>query len=443
VYLDPDDDTLAGLYGLLQACGTTSSHAEGGGSGASALKRSARPAMVLVKELLLDWKESSSSKKDDLNVICQSFLELPVHYYSSSMQLDAHCSSGDHHNTNRQDTRGGAKQEACELIVLILTKHMSEDGQSAAPVTLEEILLQPKAQQEFELWSARHISATVKEVIKKNTVAREAELVTLQRQDALANKADEFLDLEDATENEDDTEHGGGDHEEGAVADDDDAAYDKDDVVATMRKRRKDLKMAMKTAVQSGEMGRGSAGVATRWEDSLVAREQQARAAAAARGNAAAGTAAGHDTVRDSQEAAKEEAERNEGKAKVMGKDPLEIVTVEDFDLRHVEKSQAEYMEQALHDVQTEMQKAEAMNATDELRAKVTAQKESLEALIDRMGGIEAMENVENLKYSVLPTSPKFDPILFLTLVHRSDNYDTLVGSLDRLSSKSFVTPHL
>jgi Exocyst complex component Sec5 len=116
----------------------------------------------------------------------------------------------------------------------------------------------------------------------------------------------------------------------------------------------------------------------------------------------------------------------------------LEIVTADDFDLRHVEKSQAEYMEQALHEVQTEMQKAEAMNATDELRAKVTAQKESLEALIDRMGGIEAMENIENLKYSVLPTSPKFDPILFLTLVHRSDNYDTLVGSLDRLSSKFF-----
>ena len=138
-YLDPDDDTLVGLYGLLQACGTPSA-GEGGGGGGS-LKRSARPAMVLVKELLLDWTEGGSVKKGQLNVICQAFLSLPVRYYAAAMQLDHHV---------RGDDRGGAKQEACQVIVLILTKHLSEDGETPSPVTLEEVLLEPKAQQEFE-----------------------------------------------------------------------------------------------------------------------------------------------------------------------------------------------------------------------------------------------------------------------------------------------------
>lgn len=48
-----------------------------------------------------------------------------------------------------------------------------------------------------------------------------------------------------------------------------------------------------------------------------------------------------------------------------------------------------------------------------------------------------AMENAANLEFSVLPTSPKFDPRLFLTLVHRQADYNVMIESISRLSSKT------
>ena len=270
----------------------------------------------------------------------------------------------------------------------------------------------------YTVWLPRHTTAAQRDRIKQNSTAREAEIAVQQRQDALqSNRGDDYY--EDM--------HGGADEDDHGGAGDDDSNSsdaDADDVVAAMRKRRKETERELKSKGQ-GEITT----TATRWEDSQLAREQAARAAMA-------GKTGQHDTVRDSQEAAKEEFEREEERFKNLARDPLGVIQSEDFNLRDVDKSQAELFEQALLEMQEEFAKAEA--AGDEaLMAKIAQQKESLESLIDRMGGIEAMENVANRKYSVLPTSPDFDPKLFLTLVHRGADYNTLVGSLDRLSSKT------
>lgn len=133
--MDPDDDTLIGLYGLLQACGSSSSEKNDG-----SLKRSARPAMELCKQLLMDWKEPKQ-KKGSLNPFAICFLAFPVEYYAH-MRLDLHCCG---------DDRGGAKQLAFQIILLILKSHLAEDGETPAPVTLEELLPKNrKGQQEFE-----------------------------------------------------------------------------------------------------------------------------------------------------------------------------------------------------------------------------------------------------------------------------------------------------
>jgi len=369
--------------------------------------------MNLLKWLLLDWKEPDQ-KKSELNVFAKSFLSLPANCYHH-MQLDLHCSG---------DDRGGAKEDACEIIVLILTQHLSEDGEGPQHVTIDELLSDPRGQQEFELWSARHISASVQDTIKKNSQARQSELALQERQDQLASKALKDLAVDadaDETELQEPTDRQDEDHTGTDVAVD-----DTDDIMAAFRKRKQMLTKELKEAEGRGEIT-ASAGVAVRWEDSQLAREQRARAASAAR-------AGEHETVRDSQEAAQEAAEREEEKAKVWRKDPLGINNTEDFDLRTLESSQAEQMEQALHELQEEMQKAEA-TGNEKGRKKVAAQKESLEALVDRMGGIEAMENTDNLAGSILPTKPKFDPILFLTLVHRATSYDALIDSMGRLSS--------
>jgi hypothetical protein len=404
---DPDDiENLSGLYGILQACGTPSGEHDG------TLKRSARHVMNLLKWILLDWKEADQTGH---NLFCQSFLSLkPEHY--EYMGLDFHCD-------DRKGDRGGAKEDACQVIVLLLTKHLSEDGERAFPLMMEDLMSRPIAQQEFEIWLANNTPASVQDIIKKNSVTRQSELALQQRQDQLASKAmgttmqDEYEDDSDpdASENIDDSEQ-------------EDVSFgaDEGDVMAAFRKKQKNLRKELKQAEGRGEISRAKHGVATRWEDSQLAREQRAWAASAAR-------AGQHQTVRDSQDAAQEAAEREEEKAKFMGKDPLGIVHEDEFDLRKMEKALAEQMEQALADLQEEIQKAESAGS-EELVRKAAAQKESLEALVERMGGLEVMES--HAQFSLLPSHPKFDPILFLTLVHRKTSYDKLMGSMGRLSSK-------
>lgn len=367
--------------------------------------------MNLVKWLVMDWKEPNQ-KKDELNLFARSFLSLETKHYHH-MQLDLHTIG---------DDRGGAKEDGCQIIVQILTKHMTDDGETSKPVMMEELLSLAKAQQEFELWTARHCAASVQDAIKKNAVARQAELALQQRQDALATKARGTDDFFDDSDHPDQSEAGEGDHTEQS----EDAYGDDDDVVAAMRKRNKMLRKELKEAEGRGEIT-ASMGVATRWEDSQLAREQRARAASAAR-------AGQHETVRDSQEAVQEALEREEEKAKVLGKDPLGLVDDDTFDLSNVEKSQAEQMEKALAELQEDLQKAESSMNEKEIKANA-GKKESLEAFVDKLGGIEAMESMVNVQHSILPTNPKFNPLLFLTLVHRKTKFDTLVGSMGRLSS--------
>mgnify|MGYP005855769673 CR=1 FL=1 len=211
-----------------------------------------------------------------------------------------------------------------------------------------------------------------------------------QRQDALLK--DDYYDDGAAA-------GGGGDMDDvdnDADESESSAAVDADDAIAVMRKRRKETAKEMKSMARDG--AHQNHATAIRWEDSQLAREQAARAAMA-------GKTGKHETVRDSQEAAKEEFERQDERSKNLARDPLGIIQTPDFNLRDVDKSQAELFEQALLEIQEELQKAEA--AGDEATvAKIAQQKESLESLIDRMGGIEAMENAANQKYSVLPTSP-------------------------------------
>jgi hypothetical protein len=421
-----NDDTLAGLYGLLTACGTPS----GAGEHEGKLKRSARHAVNLVKWLLMDWKESDQKKgADNLNQFAESFLSLPAHHYHH-MQLDIHVIG---------DDRGGAKEDSCQIIVFILTQHLAEDGEGPQPLSLEEVLSNPKAQQEFEIWSARHTSSSVQDQIKKNAAARQAELTQQQRQDAAASKAMGGIGITDDYEGGmgDDSDHSASDRADDVNADEqtvnDGYGDDEGDVMAAFRKRKKAITKDLKDAMTRGEI-EARHGVAVRWEDSELAREQRARAASAARAGV-------HETVRDSQEAAAELAEREDVKAKVLGKDPLGLAAKEKaaFDLQTIEKAQAEQIEQALYEFQEEYQKAEG-TGDEKISKAVAAQKESLEALVERCGGIEAMENTANLKRSVLPTNQNFDPILFLTLVHRMTGYDILIESMGRLTSKFMLS---
>lgn len=428
--LEEDDEAISEIYGLMQACGSPSVEHE------NMLKRSARDAMRLLKYLVCDYEEMEDGQRINntsieeggsvpvpQNVFSHAFCSLAIRHYQM-LQLGLHIKEG--HN------RGAAKEEACWVIVLLLTQHYTENGQSLAPLLLDDLVPDPTEQQAYELWAHSNINdRDVQERIKQNALARQNEIAMKERQEQLASKTlgriSEEFELEDNEEQDDESDHDD--------SDESDAEIDENDAHALMRRRQKQTKKELNKAKKKGELT-AMEGPAMRWEDSQLYREQQARLASKQRA-----TEAGqhHETVRESQEAMAEMAERDEEKAKVLGKDPLGLLG-DDFDLRKIQNAQAEYMEQTLQALEEGAHKKDRESTIDDTKAESTeedfkrqqAQKESLMAIVDRLGGLDQLENPTR---SVLPTDPTFDPMLFLTLIHRDVGYRELIGSVDRLTS--------
>ena len=399
----------AEVHGLLQACGSPSVEHD------NMLKRSARHAMTLLKFLVCEFVESGGASKDELNLFAQCFCSFPVDKYRY-MSLDLHLIG---------DQRGGAKEAACAVMVLLLTRHMLEDGETPSPISTDDLLASPQARKAFDVWCTQG----------KNTTKQQLEQIK-----ANAQKRVENLKKQEAAELG--SPGGGPDADRGGLADvdddvmedsDDDDEIDEDDALAAFKRRKKTGRM---DAAHSNDLD-DTYGPALRWEDSQLYREQRARQKAHEKMQEHGGAGSSgehHGTVRDSQEAAAELAEREEEKAKVMRKDPLGLKG-QNFDLMALETNQVDFLEQALLELQEELRKAEAGGEDDQaLRAK----KESLEQILDAIIGVAgAPEMLGGSRKSILPTDSNFDPILFLTLVHRNATYEELVGSMNRLSSKS------
>ena len=435
LYIDDEADLPMGLfYGLLPACGM---HSAGEG-----LKRSCRQAMGLLRWMLLEWKEGNQTS--NFNIFARCFLSLPVTFYRH-MELNLHVTD---------DERGGAKEDACQIIVFLLCNHMAEDQETPQPVLLEELVTTPQAQQAYDLWSARaNLTAQQQERIKKNTLTRQAEIALQQRQEALVHKAtgvgaggagDDLDLLLDDSDHPDGSEG----HDDGNVDDhhdpdetDEDSDHDELDVMAAIRKRQKTIRKELKAAEVRGDITAAKGVHATKWEDSQLAREQAMREAVsskeAGKNDSSAAVVSSLLNVRDPQnQLAQEAALREEEKGRLHGKDPLGIISPgeeEVADLRQIEQSQAEQMEKALYEIQEEIQKAESAGTEDQMK-KAIYQKESLEQLVEKVGGLETMEN--NPKASILPTNSRFNSLLFLTLLHRKTSYKELMKSMERLSSK-------
>jgi hypothetical protein len=414
--LGDDPDYLEGtMYGLIQACGTPSVEHD------HMLKRSARHAMSLLKFLVNDYveaeadgsKKSSQITQDDkapLNLFAQSFCMLPMSKYQF-LSLDLHLVG---------DQRGGAKEDACHVMTLLLLHHVMEDGETSSPMSKEDLLASAAAQQAFDVWLTQNCSRDVQQAIKKNAKSR-------QERPAASGETDFVPSSKNAP-----PEDGGG----GPVGDDDEYeqvegqdGQDEAGVLAGFRRRKKAAQKEVLEATQAGELEE-MRGPALRWEDSQLYREQRARFAAHQRMQE---DGEFHDTVRDSQEAAAELAEREEEKAKVLRKDPLGLKG-DDFDLRTIETNQVDFLEQALLELQEELRKGET--GGEESKA-LQQKKESLESILDGIVGVARADGgIGETGRSTLPTEPKFDPLLFLTLVHRKASYEELVGSMDRLSSE-------
>jgi hypothetical protein len=460
MYLDEDDEAPRGLYyGLMLAAGMV---------GDNGLKRSSRHAMNLLKYLVVDYPTETNTTVTE-SQFSKSFGCLPLSYYKF-LNLNLHLAGS-------ADDNRSAKEDACRIIVFLLSHHTEPDQETPRPIMLEELVTTPQAQQAYDLWSATDAGLTVAqaELIKKNTMTRQAEIAMQQRQEAVLSKVNAVDMVEDEDDEDDQHDHDDPDRDDSERPNDDhrrrknQRANEDDDSDASAAERKQQQQQRRKSTMAGGHGSVRKVSMqgqkATRWEDSRTAILQRQKEEQQRLQQQQQSMNMMRDTVRESQQAAAEAADREEEKSKMLARDPLAILTSNDtvggtnnaalgataglgnnmnnsnvnedgsFDLRNVENSLAAHLEIALHEIQEEIQKTEG---NEELHKKAVAQKESLEALIDKLGGLEAFESgANNAKASVLLTNPKFHPLLFLTLCHRKTTHKQLIASMDRLSSKT------
>lgn len=413
------DEELVGqkFYGLLQACGTPS------GDHDNMLKRSARPAMSLLKYLVLDWKEYANGRPvqpyplDKLNPFAYALCSCNASQLQL-MNLEMHIEG---------DKRGGAMSDACKIIVLVCSRHLADDGETTKPFKLDEVLPTAQARKRFDQWL--NTQATPAEKAAMKTVKNQAAEVLARE---LRNKIQEESD-EESEEEPDSEDDGGGGH---SSSDD----FDGDALQSLKMRNKQAMKEIGKN--EKGKKRKKTKGPAVRWEQCDLAKLLQAKAAMDQRGSQQL-------TVRDSQEAMAERARNEQEKAKALQKDPLGIRTNDkDLDLSKIESLKVNMLVQALKDIDDEFadieQEREKNLNTDKSSQEdyaqrirnLDAQKESLESILDSitsMGGDETKVSDR----SVLPIDPNFDPILFLTLVHRDASYEVLNESMERLTNKT------
>jgi hypothetical protein len=407
------DEELVGqkFYGLLQACGTPSSDHD------HMLKRSARPAMALLKYLVLDWKEHTRGKPVDhppekLNAFAYALCNCTLEQLKL-MNLELHIEG---------DKRGGNMTDACRIIVLICSRHLADDGETTAPLKLEELLPTVHARRRFESWLAQQATKAEKIAMKsvESLAAKVAARETLEELD------DEDEDYEDEDEDEEDIE---GEIEANSVED-----FDGDVLVAYKRRNKQSMD-------KNEKRRKKTKGPATRWDQCDLYKVLQAKAALDQRGSQ-------QFTVRDSQEAMAEKVRMEEEKAKALQKDPLGIRTEKDFDLGKIESLKVDLLVQALKDIDDEFHEIEQereknlntdKDTLEEYAQRIRnleSQKESLESVLDSITTMGS-EEAKLTDRSILTTDPHFDPILFLTLVHRTARYEVLNESMQRLSNKT------
>ena len=384
------DEDLVGqrLYGLLQACGSPSVEHE------NTLKRSARPAMALLKYLVCDFCEYDNGVKvsadpKQLNPFAHALCSL-LPSQLSHMNLELHIEG---------DRRGGAKEDACHVISLLVTRHLADDGETTKYLPLETLLPSKLARQAYQTW----LKQSAPKLLQKQ-VTKALEMLK-------AEQPESPIEVQKKT------------HKKQVI--EQDSEEDEEDFIDKEFGRPQQKKKVMSPSQNLD-------GPPVKWEDSELYQEQMRKANTAAR-----------SSVRDSQQVAAEKKRLEQEKLKAQGKDPLGLKT--DMDLREIQALKLELLEQAVKDLHEEIQEERNQGEADEEHIQsLEAQKESLEHILDMMDmGMDRDQDSDNedenkansSERSIIPTDSNFDPLLFLTLVHRNASYEVLMESIDRLSS--------
>eukprot|EP00585_Thalassiosira_rotula_P003675 CAMPEP_0196152916 /NCGR_PEP_ID=MMETSP0910-20130528/36345_1 /TAXON_ID=49265 /ORGANISM="Thalassiosira rotula, Strain GSO102" /LENGTH=202 /DNA_ID=CAMNT_0041416619 /DNA_START=21 /DNA_END=626 /DNA_ORIENTATION=- len=136
--MEDEDLSHMTLYGLLRAAGCPSTDHK------DSLKRSARPAMSLLRYLCLEFDEASSTPGvsngtnnilGELNGFASALCALNIPQLRT-LRLEIHIGKGE----SESGSRGGSKDDACHLLALILARHTDTDYETPKPIDVKVFL---------------------------------------------------------------------------------------------------------------------------------------------------------------------------------------------------------------------------------------------------------------------------------------------------------------
>lgn len=438
-YSDPS--AMVGTTGLLQACGSLSQDPKPG----SMLKRSARHVMSLLRYLVcdhydyLDGQPVIPAKDPDtgeleLNLFAQA-LCCCTPTQLAHMKLQWHLESDGDTSGGK---RSGGREDACAVLVMLLTRHMAQDASKPEPLPIQILLPSTKSRKVFDTWLTSRAGPS-KDIQKKIKLLQSQ----CSKQDPSGQVPTIEVGLDGSpkvgTENRD----GSGDSSNefksrspsGAPASPGGGSF-------------------------GGPDGSGSSGIATRWDQSNLSQGKSFKLTKIT-------TAILENEFDDNEpDGGASRAINSEEKRKVLYQDPLGL-RGEELDLRQYQYK-IETMVKAMRDEFDEITQdgahGGAPSGDDIFKNKGLnkllsgkARKDALESAVSGETrkkresaakakgegiGTESKSLVPSTRSStlngcILTTENNFDALLFLTLVHGSSSFDNLLKGLERLDTQT------
>ena len=426
---------LTNYYGLLKTCSTPSTDRHEGG-----LKRSARNAMNLLKYLVCDHVDLKDGEPvnngidartglPELNPFAYAFCSLTA----SQLRLanfDAHVM--DIRSGGNDGARSGAKGDACEVLVLLFTRHFDpndygrEKG-SEVKLRLEDVLTKAEARKSFENWMVQNVSKDVQNtILKKNnqnvptqiSPKKPLEMEVGQSTNPFGDDVEVDLD--------------------GMFKPDTSKKIIEAEASADRQQRLE------KIGIKLDVVEKDTSGPPSCWEDSALAKKQVQL-------SVAEGVVSATDGVDNKW------SKQIEERQKLIGRDPIGI-RPDNFNLKTIKDRVVDILGEGIDDLNEEIEETGESGKTQEeskrkkkdkyaysveLLVSLQAQKATLEAILngdrnDDEEGVGEEKRPSAAELSILPSDANFDPLLFLTIVHGNASYEQLKESADKLESECF-----
>ena len=336
--------------------------------------------------------------------------------------FDAHIKEA---SGNDAALRSGSMSDACEILVLLLTRHFDpNDNTAETKLSVEDILVTPQAKMTFYTWMSQNVRDDIQDKIKNNESAAVPTRITTETNisqpsgnistNPFGNEGDDEIDIDNLFKPDSSRRN----IEAAAAAD---------------RPQRLE-----NIGIKLDEVGQSNSPLSpSSWKESALAKQQ-------VKLSVAQGVATFNDKTKEKW------SQQIKERQILIGRDPMGL-RPDTFDLKGVKEKVIDVLDGCIEDLEEEIHDGGYLKPPEESRRKkkdkYAYQVDKLVSLENQKAALEKILHGEQTNedeekrlsaydLSILPADSNFDPLLFLTIIHRDATYDQLKDSIEKLESK-------